>query len=103
VEVKARDGVQHRLGRDVDGDVLGQSVEHRGERVDPLGGEQQGHRLANERVDEAAEDDGALGHEQALAADEVALPDIAIRRDGRVVGILDPAEDQPRIWTGRDS
>ncbi len=89
VEREAGDAVHHRLRGGIDGDGVGQRRDQVGERVEPVRGDQQRLRAERGRGDQHRQHDASLRHEQPVAADEVALADVAIGVDARVGGIGD--------------
>lgn len=92
MQVKAGDGVDHRLVGEMDRRLGRQAGEHLGQLVLALGIDQQRDHPLGRVADEGPQHRLALGDEQALAADEVAFLDRPERRDGGIVGIGDDAK-----------
>ncbi len=89
---KAGDRVQHVAAGAKHRNLVPQAGQHARQLVQPPAVHQGRHRAKPPRADQSAEHHLAFRHEQAPAADQIALAHVAIGLDARVAGIVDRLE-----------
>ncbi len=90
---EADDPVHHRRWGEVDRRLVRQGLQQRPQRRQAILGDQGGgHRMPAAGARPGPQHHLALGHEAALAADQIALAHLAIALDARVVRVVDADE-----------
>jgi hypothetical protein len=86
---KSGDRIKHGLRRDIDRNLIFETVDDQLKGAKPFGGDQERDGAMPLVVYQFLDDDFALGNEEAITPDKIALLNVTIEFDARIVDIVD--------------